>query len=70
MKAVVGKVYRHFKGNRYVVIAIAMDVAIVGRRLVIYAEVDGDERKVWAREITEFEGVHESGVERFVEENP
>lgn len=69
MNAQIGKTYRHCKGNLYRVIAIAKDTEITGRELVIYEDAAGTrERPCWARSRQDFEGLHSSGVPRFVEE--
>lgn len=52
MEVVVGGKYRHFKGNEYIVLAIAMDSEDINRKLVIYKSLHDD--KVWAREYNMF----------------
>jgi hypothetical protein len=63
MKTQVGDTYRHFKGAKYKVIAIATDSEDANRQLVIYQNTTTG--STWAREIGNFEGLHESGVKRF-----
>lgn len=58
--ATVGATYRHFKGGVYHVLALARD-ANTGDHVVVY----GDGTNTWVRGRDEFEGVHETGVERF-----
>lgn len=58
-----GHIYRHFKGGMYAVEHIARDSTDPNNELVVYKDLNGP--KVWVRSRTEFEGVHESGVQRF-----
>lgn len=48
----VGKIYQHFKGNKYKVIATAMHTE-TNEKLVVYQSVD-DNTKVYARPIEMF----------------
>ena len=69
MKVRPGKYYRHFKGNRYVVIAIATHTE-TGESMVVYASVS-DPEKIWCRPLSMFtEKVIRDGKEfqRFTEE--
>lgn len=68
-KTQIGKKYRHYKGNEYIVLGIAMHTETM-EPLVIYQEVNGD--KVWARPQKMFEETIEIAgkqVERFEEIN-
>lgn len=47
MNVAVGKIYKHFKGGIYKVIAIGFDTEIDNRRLVVYESLYDD--KVWVR---------------------
>ena len=51
MDVVVGKKYRHFKGNIYIVICIAKDSETL-EDLVIYKDINSD--KYWARKYSMF----------------
>jgi hypothetical protein len=66
MKAMTGQVYRHFKGNQYLVLEIAVHTE-TGEELVIYCRADDKDDRVWARPREMFEGVNEKGVPRFEE---
>lgn len=48
MEVKIGKLYRHFKGNLYKVIAVGYDSEDHERKLVIY-EAQYDDYKVWVR---------------------
>lgn len=56
-KIIVGKKYRHFKGNLYEVIAIAYDSESNNdenpRKLVVYKALYGD-NKIWVRDYEMF----------------
>lgn len=56
-------VYRHYKGNRYVVITEATHTE-TGELFVIYHREDGTPG-VWARPYEMFHGYTESGIKRF-----
>lgn len=62
--AKLGHTYRHFKGGEYAVEMIARDSDDPDREVVVYRETHGP--KVWVRPRAEFEGLHASGVPRFV----
>lgn len=51
-KEMVGKRYKHFKGNEYEVINIAVDVETL-KPVVIYKDTS-DENKVWSRTYEDF----------------
>lgn len=51
MDVIVGKKYRHFKGNIYIVICIAKDSETLDD-LVIYKDINSD--KYWARKKSMF----------------
>lgn len=64
----VGRIYRHFKGNEYIVLALARDSETLVQ-LVVYQDC-GDEEKVWVRPLALFlETVEVDGkmVRRFEE---
>jgi len=61
--AVVGGIYRHCKGGVYQVIAIARDSSNPQQEMVVYQDTKGPQ--AWIRKRHEFEGAHETGVERF-----
>lgn len=48
-----GKIYRHFKGNRYLVLCIAMHTETL-EDMVIYQDVS-DESKIYARPLEMFQ---------------
>lgn len=54
MKAEIGKNYRHYKGNEYIVLNIARSSENIDEELVIYQDVS-DASKVWARPRPMFE---------------
>jgi hypothetical protein len=54
MKTEVGKKYRHYKGNEYVVLAIARSSEDIEEELVIYQDLS-DTSKIWARPKEMFE---------------
>jgi hypothetical protein len=54
MKATVGKKYRHYKGNEYVVLNIARSSENIEEEFVIYQDAS-DASKVWARPKAMFE---------------
>lgn len=54
MKAEVGAKYRHYKGNEYVVLAIAKSSENIDEELVIYQDLS-DRAKIWARPRNVFE---------------
>lgn len=67
MKAIIGKRYRHYKGNEYIVLALARDESDPTRELVIYRALyespDFGRDCVWAREQSCFEeDIEVSGV--------
>ena len=51
-KEMIGKRYKHFKGNEYEVIKIAVDVETL-KPVVIYKDTS-DENKVWSRTYEDF----------------
>ena len=51
MEVIVGKKYRHFKGNIYVVLCICKDSETL-EDLVIYKDTNSD--KIWARKYSMF----------------
>lgn len=61
--AIAGRLYRHFKGNLYRVLAIGLDAGEENKPKVIYQDLK--EKKTWVRDFAEFESPHESGAERF-----
>ena len=52
-KIKIGKIYRHFKGNRYKVLCIAMHTE-TNEDMVIYQDVS-DENKIYARPLVMFQ---------------
>lgn len=50
----VGKKYRHYKGNKYVVLAIARSSEDIDQELVVYQDLS-DDSKIWARPRRMFE---------------
>lgn len=60
----VGQVYRHFKGNTYEVLNVALCSA-KKTEVVVYRDVK-DSKSVWVRPIEEFTDIHPSGAKRFV----
>ena len=54
MKVEVGKKYRHYKGNEYVVLAVAKSSENIEDELVVYQDLS-DASKVWARPKDMFE---------------
>ena len=54
MKAEVGKKYRHYKGNEYIVLALARSSEDIEQELVVYQDLN-DSSKVWARPRAMFE---------------
>ena len=52
-KIIVGKVYKHFKGNMYKVIDIVNASNDINKKVVIYQAQYGDKLK-WARDYDEF----------------
>lgn len=58
----VGSLWKHFKGNVYIISDIARDCEEPGRFLVVYRSMKGD---VWVRPLENFLEKHESGVQRF-----
>lgn len=63
MKAEIGKKYRHYKGNEYVVLNIARSSENIDEELVIYQDAS-DTSKVWARPRPMFEEEVEAGGAR------
>ena len=51
MEVIVGKKYRHFKGNIYIVLCICKDSETL-EDLVIYKDCNSD--KIWARKYSMF----------------
>ena len=51
MDVIVGKKYRHFKGNIYIVVCICKDSETL-EDLVIYKDTNSD--KIWARKYSMF----------------
>ncbi len=51
-EVVIGKRYRHFKGNEYKVLMIALD-SNTSKKLVVYQALYGD-NLVWVRDYDEF----------------
>ncbi len=51
MDVIVGKKYRHFKGNIYIVLCICKDSETL-EDLVIYKDINSD--KIWARKYSMF----------------
>ena len=51
MDVIVGKKYKHFKGNIYVILCIAKDSETL-EDLVIYKDTNSD--KIWARKLSMF----------------
>ncbi|NLM62907.1 MAG: DUF1653 domain-containing protein [Mollicutes bacterium] len=49
----IGGIYRHFKGQKYKVLALAYDSEDHNRKLVIY-EALYDDHKIWARDYDMF----------------
>ncbi len=67
MKAEAGKKYRHYKGNEYVVLAIALNTESHREELVVYQDLS-DATKVWVRPKDMFEEAGEvdgKSVQRF-----
>jgi len=67
MKAEIGKKYRHYKGNEYVVLTIARSSEDIEDEFVVYQDLL-DSAKVWARPRAMFEEEVEidgSRVQRF-----
>lgn len=63
------EIYKHFKGKTYKIILVARDSDDCTEELVVYESLeDSDYPKgtVWVRPLTKFEGLHKSGVERFI----
>jgi hypothetical protein len=60
-----GQIYRHFKGDEYVVLGIAVHTE-TSEDLVLYQRADGSDERVWARPIEMFKGLTTDGVSRFV----
>lgn len=58
-----GQIYRHYKGNVYEVLALALH-SESGEPLVIYRQVS-DHLKIWARPAAMFEEKLPDGRERF-----
>ena len=54
MKAEIGKKYRHYKGNEYVVLAVAKSSENIEEELVVYQDLS-DASKIWARPKDMFE---------------
>lgn len=54
MQAIVGKKYRHYKGNEYQVLALARNSENIDEELVIYQDLS-DASKIWARPRPMFE---------------
>ena len=52
-KIIIGKTYKHFKGNSYKVIDIVNDSNDINKKIVIYQALYGDNLK-WARDYDEF----------------
>jgi hypothetical protein len=58
---VAGACYRHFKGGRYQVVAVAVD-ADRGVQVVVYRDDNGT---VWTRDRTSWDAPTPSGAKRF-----
>jgi len=58
-------VYRHYKGNLYKVLHIAMHTE-THQSLVIYSKLDQDNGPVFARPLAMFVGKNYTGEKRFV----
>ena len=54
MKVIIGRVYRHFKGNYYIVENIAKDVES-GEDVVVYRGLY-ENGPLWVRKLTDFAG--------------
>jgi hypothetical protein len=54
MKAEVGKKYRHYKGNEYIVLTLARSSENPEEELVVYQDL-ADASKIWARPREMFE---------------
>ena len=52
-EVIVGKKYRHFKGNLYEVKFIARDSEDIEKKLVVYQDMNTSD-KIWIREYDEF----------------
>ena len=63
-KAIVGNIYKHFKGNEYEVISIAVDTETLRERVIYKSITDG---KLWDREKEEWEGYKGENIERFID---
>lgn len=55
------QIYRHFKGNLYVILSVALAESTL-EPTVVYMSLNGDS-KVWARSVTEFESLVPEGRE-------
>jgi hypothetical protein len=68
---VVGKFYRHFRGDLYAVLHLARDVDRFedDPTVVIYHEVGDPDRQIYVRTIKSWRSTTPSGVERFVLED-
>lgn len=58
-----GQIYRHYKGNCYLILEIATHTE-TNEALVIYANVK-NKAQIWARPLKMFEETLPSGKERF-----
>jgi len=68
-RVIVGGIYKHWKGKRYLVISISRWANDCKKDIVNYLQLDdgGDHPvgSLWSRELSEFVDIHFSGNKRF-----
>lgn len=58
-----GQIYKHYKGNLYLVLELATHIE-TEEKLVVYRNIK-DETKIWTRPLSMFEDILSDGKPRF-----